>query len=290
VASNNSEEQPKRLSTESSKHAHSNQTLTIDGSESNSPTPNSPHRSDDMSQENTLNVPILSDILGGPIERGKVLVGLYEPSSQWLSFCLTIASGLVRRDHVVAVTTLTTPTSQIRQQLAKVLPNLQELEAAKRFTIIDWYTWMTGHKSAEGRSVDSLGLAQFNVQDSKFQRDDSPRYDFNLADNLSTFMKYNDERSFMQWFDKTIARMREARGIRAYGFVKHFHSESFYANLEAMADGIVELDNRHMEGSLENIVRLKNMKGLLHPTDWRVLRMTKSGLLQFSLEKKNDRK
>jgi len=239
-----------------------------------------------LSQGSSLDVPILSAILGLPIERGKVLVGLYAPSGQWLSFCLSIASGTMRRGHVVAVTTLTTPPSQIRQQLAKAVPNLKELEATKRFTIVDWYTWMTGYKSTESRSVDSLGLAQFNIQDSKFQREDSPVYDFVVADNLSTFMKYNDERSFMQWLDKTIARMREARGIRVYGFVKHFHSDAFYANLEAMADGIVELDNRQREGSLENVIRVKSMKGVPHPTDWRALRMTKSGLLELPSKRK----
>jgi hypothetical protein len=70
-----------------------------------------------------------------------------------------------------------------------------------------------GKKSTERRSVDSLGLAQFNVQDSGFQRYDSPLYDFLATDNYSAFMKYNDERPFMQWLDKTLARMRDLRGL-----------------------------------------------------------------------------
>ncbi len=138
-----------------------------------------------LNQEKGLHVPILSDILGFPIEQGKVLVGLYEPSTQWLSLILTIASGLLRRGHVVGISTLTTPPSEIRQRLAAAVPDLKEYETARRFTIIDWYTWMTGGKSTERRSVDSLGLAQFNIQDSKFQREDSPLYDFLAADNVS---------------------------------------------------------------------------------------------------------
>jgi hypothetical protein len=120
-----------------------------------------------------------------------------------------MATELLQRGCVVAIGTLATPTSQIRRRLARNLPNLQEIENAKRFTIIDWYTWMTGTKSAERRSVDSLVLAQFNVQDSKYQEDDSSLYDFMANDNLSTFLKYKDERTFMQWLDKTIACMRE---------------------------------------------------------------------------------
>ena len=139
---------------------------------------------------------------------------------------------------------------------------------------------MTGKKSIERRSVDSLALAQFNIQDSSYQRDDSPLYDFLAIDNMSAFLKYNDERAFMQWLDKTIGRMREMKGVRLYCFLKHFHSEPFYANLEAMADGVIDLDIHARGKHLENVIRLKNMKGVQHPTEWRTLRITTTGLLK----------
>ena len=108
-------------------------------------------------------------------------------------------------------------------------------------------------------------------------------YDFLASDNLSTFLKYNDERAFMQWLDKTIARMREFRGIRLYGFIKGFHSDAFYANLEAVADGVIELDNREKGKRLENMIRLRSIKGIQHPTNWRTLKITKSGLLELAV-------
>jgi KaiC/GvpD/RAD55 family RecA-like ATPase len=236
---------------------------------------------DNLNEEHALRLPIISDILKGPIPRSNILVLLYESSAQWLSLILTIASELLRRDHVVGITTITTPPAQVRQRLAITLPNLKELETAKQLTLIDWYTWMTGKKSTEPRSVDSLGLAQFNIQDSRYQRDDSPLYDFLVSDNLSAFLKYNDERAFMQWLDKTMARMREFRGVRLYCFLKHFHSDAFYANLEAMADGVIELDIRERQKHLENVIRLRSMKGIQHPTDWRTLKITTSGLLEL---------
>lgn len=235
-----------------------------------------------MNEDQSLKLPIISELLEGPVPRGKVLVGLYEPTSQWLPLILTVAAELLRRGRIVGIGTLATPTSQIRQQLARSVQNLQELEAAKRFALIDWYTWMTGTKSTERRSVDSLGLAQFNVQDSKYQKDDSSLYDFMASDNFSTFLKYNDERTFMQWLDKTIARMREFKGIRLYGFIKGFHSDAFYANLQGIADGVIELNVREREGRLENVIRLKSIRGMQHPTDWRPLRVTDSGFLELA--------
>ncbi len=130
--------------------------------------------------------------------------------------------------------------------------------------------------------MDSLGLAQFNIQDSRYQRDDSPLYDFLANDNLSAFLKYNDERAFMQWLDKTIGRMRETKGVRLYSFLKHFHSDAFYANLEAMANGVIELDLQERGKYVENVIRLKSMKGIQHPTDWRTLRIKKSGFLELT--------
>jgi KaiC/GvpD/RAD55 family RecA-like ATPase len=235
-----------------------------------------------LNQDQALHVPIISDILGLPVRRGKVLVCLYEPSAQWISLIITLASELLRRGHVVGITTLTTPPSQVREQLANVLTNLKEHEAAGRFAIIDWYTWMTGKKSPEPRSVDSLAMAQFNIQDSGFQRGDSARYDFLASDSLSAFLKYNDERAVMQWLDKTVARMRELRGVRLYGFVKRFHSDAFYANLEAMMDGVIELDNRERGRRLETVLRLTSIKGMRHPTEWQTLKMSNSGLLSLA--------
>lgn len=235
-----------------------------------------------MSQEQALDVPILSKILERPIARGSVFVGLYDPSAQWVSLILTIGSELLQKGYTVGITTLATQPSQIRQQVAKALRNLKELESANEFSILDWYTWMTGRKSIERRSVDSLGLAQFNVQDTRFQREDSPLYDFLANDNMSAFLKYNDEKSFMQWLDKTLARMRELKGVRIYGFMKRFHTDAFYANLEAMADGIIELDNRETGSGLENAIRLKSIKGIPHPTGWRTLKTTPSGFLELN--------
>ncbi len=95
-----------------------------------------------------------------------------------------MAAKLLQRGSIVGIGTLTTPPSQIRQHLTTALPDLKEIEAAKRLTIIDWYTWMTARKSSEARSVDTLALSQFNIQDARFQREDSPIYDFLAADNF----------------------------------------------------------------------------------------------------------
>jgi len=234
-----------------------------------------------LNEPQALHIPIVSDILKGPIPRGSVLVLFYEPSAQRLSFILTMVSELLKRGRVVGITTTSTPPAQIRQRLDAVMSNLKELELTKKLTLIDWYTWTTGKKSTESRSVDSLGLAQFNIQDSGYQKEDSPLYDFVAGENLSAFLKYNDERTFMQWLDKTFGRIREMKGIRLYCFLKHFHSDAFYANLEAMADGVIELDVRESQRRLENVIRLKSMNAVQHPTDWRTLRITKTGLLRI---------
>ncbi len=85
----------------------------------------------------------------------------------------------------------------------------------------------------------------------------------------------------MQWLDKTVARMREFRGVRLYGFIKGFHSEGFYANLQGIADGVIELKVREGQEGLENIIRVKSVRGLQHPTEWRRLKMTNSGFLEL---------
>jgi len=235
-----------------------------------------------LGQPEGLRVPILSDVLGYPMPRQKILVGLYEPASNWLSLILTMASGLLRNGHVVNIAATATPPSQIRAELGKTVPNLSELESGNKFFLSDWYTWVTGKKSEERISLDSLSIAKMSMDQSRFVKEFSPTYDFAVADNISAFLKYNDERTFMQWFDRLIASLRQLKGVRLYGFVKRFHSEALYANVEALADGVIELDYRERDGKLENLARVKILKGMPHPTEWRSLRVARDGTMELS--------
>ncbi len=173
-----------------------------------------------------------------------------------------MASALLRRGHVVNIVTATTSPSKIRAELGGTVPNLGELESGKKFFLVDWYTWMTNKRSEEAMSLDSLSLAKMSVDQRRMMTEFSPTYDFAAIDSCSTILKYNDERAFMQWFDRIVAGLKELKGVRLYGFLKRFHSEALYANVEALADGVIELDYREIEGKLENTIRVKSLKGV----------------------------
>lgn len=231
-----------------------------------------------------LRIPILSEILGYPVPRQKFLVGLYEPSSHWFPLILTMTSGLLRSGHVVNIVTTTTSPSQIRVDLSRTVPNLNELESGKKFFLSDWHTWMTGKKSEEAISLESLSIVKMSLDESSHVKEFSPTYDLVVVDNFSSLLKYNDERTFMQWFDRFVAGLKQLKGVRLYGFVKRFHSEMLYSNVEALADGVIELDYREREGKLENMIRVKSLKGMSHPTEWRSLGVVGDGSLQVLKE------
>ncbi len=229
-----------------------------------------------------LQIPILSEILGCPVPREKFLVGLYEPSAHWLSLILTMASGVLRNGHVVNVVTVASPPSQIRRELGHNIAKVDEFESSNKLLIADWHTWMTGKKSAERISVGSLSVGGLSLDQSIFVKELSPTYDLVVVDNISMVLKYNDERSFMQWFDKLVARLKPLKGIRLYGFVKGFHSEALYSNVEALADGVIELNYREHGGKLENAIRIKSLKGMMHHTEWKSLEVNPDGTLRLS--------
>jgi len=227
-------------------------------------------------------VPIISDILGRKIERGKFLIGFYDPAADWLSFILTLASTLPQKGYVVNITTTSTSPSEIRRIMNQV-PKLKETEVANRLTISDIYTWQTGRKSDEADTADSLSLAKASIDfGTKWLKESMPLYDFVVTDNYSPFMRYNEERVFTQWLDKIVPHIREMRGVRIWSFNKRVHSDALYATLESLADGIIELDYRETAGILEHMLRVKTMKGMLHPTDWRKLRLNSNGLMELS--------
>ncbi len=214
--------------------------------------------------------------------RQKFLVGLYDPPSHWLSLIMTMASGVLRNGYVVNVVTVASPPSQIRRELRRNIPKIDELESSNKLLIADWHTWMTGKKSDERISVGSLSVGGLSLDQSIFVKELSPTYDLVVVDNISMVLKYNDERSFMQWFDKLVARLKPLKGIRLYGFVKGFHSEALYSNVEALADGVIELKYREHNGKLENAIRIKSLKGMMHHTEWKSLEINSDGTLRLS--------
>ncbi len=228
-------------------------------------------------------VPIISDILGRKIERGKFLIGLFDPAADWLSFILTLASSLLQKGYVVNITTASTPPSEIRRIMNRAVPKLKETEVVNRLTISDTYTWQTGRKSDEAESADSLSLAKASIDfGTTWVKKTMPHYDFAVTDSLSPFLRYNEERVYTQWLDKIVAHVREMKGVRLWSYIKRYHSDALYAVLESLADGIIELDYRETAGILEHVLRVKTMKGMLHPTDWRRLRLNSNGFMELS--------
>jgi KaiC/GvpD/RAD55 family RecA-like ATPase len=230
--------------------------------------------------ERGLKIPILSDILERDVPRQSFLVGLFEPAADWLAFTLTQASGvLLQGNLVVNFVTTSTPPSRVKEMLQRFTPNLKEANRLQRFFITDMYTWITGQKSEEAESVDSLSIGKMLTRSTvQF----AARSDFVVNDNASALLRYNDERTFMHWFDKLIAGLRQLNGVRLYGFTKRFHSEALYAYLESLADGVIELDYRENGGVLEHFVRVKSMKGMPHASDWRRLTTNPDGSMQLS--------
>lgn len=235
-----------------------------------------------MSDSNGLQIPILSELLGGDVPRGRFLVALFDPSADWPSLAFTMTSGLLRQGNVVNLVAISISPAEVRRELQRTIPNLKELEVGRRLYLYDWHTWMTGKKSDEPFSVDSLSVAKLSSDAPMYFKEYSPAYDFALVDNLSTMLKYNDERAFMQWFDRLVARLRPMKGDRLYGVVKGFHSESFYSNIEMLADGVIELTLRERDDELQNAIRIKSFKGVAHTTKWRSLKTDSTGQVSLN--------
>jgi len=228
-------------------------------------------------------VPILSDILGREVQRGKFLIGFYDPAAHWLSFALTLASTLVQKGYMVNVTTTNTPPTEIRRIMNQAVPALKETDVAKRLTISDIYSWQTGRKSEEADKADSLSLAKASIDfGTAWLKGSMPHYDFAVTDSFSPFLRYNDERVFAQWLDRIVPHVREMKGVRLWSFIKRVHTDALYAILESLADGIIELDYRETSDGIEHALRIKSMKGIPHTTSWRRLKVNTSGLMDLS--------
>jgi KaiC/GvpD/RAD55 family RecA-like ATPase len=90
---------------------------------------------------------------------------------------------------------------------------------------------------------------------------------FIAFDTLSTLLAYNSEELCVRFMKAHLARMKRHGNIGAYAIETGIHSNSFYNEVKATFDGVIELKLEEMDGELRRFIRVYRYRGA-HETKW----------------------
>lgn len=105
-----------------------------------------------------------------------------------------------------------------------------------------------------------------------------------ITENSSVAARYNDEKS---WVEYTLTRvlpaasMTKAMNIR--GVSLGVHSDSAYKQLEAAAQGVIDLKVEEVEGEAKNRIRIRKMLNAPFDAHWHQLKVSEN--FEVTLEK-----
>ena len=132
---------------------------------------------------------------------------------------------------------------------------------------VDMYSWLLGERSSERFQIDNASdVAAMSVVLSTAAEAAGDK-SFVVFDTLSTLLAYNSEELTVRFMKSHLARMKRHSNIGAYAIETGIHSNSFYNEVKATFDGVIEMKLEEMDGELRRFIRVYRYRGS-HETKW----------------------
>lgn len=228
-------------------------------------------------------ISLIEDLTKGPIPMGSYLMVEFTGSSQWYNASFTITASWLRSGGRVFYVALAQPPANVRSKLGGLGMNVEELENEDRLSIMDGYSASIGQKSSEKFAVDSLKVADLSILFARQVMIGRPMPGaqvygpdwLRMVDNASTVARFNDERAWVEFLlTRNVPAASITKTIFIAAFGKGLHSEKVYEQVEAAADGIIDLKVDESEEEPRDLIRIRSMKNVGFDRRWHPLKMS----------------
>jgi len=241
-----------------------------------------------------MRMSLIEDLLKGPLPPGKCILVEYDPTSAWYQASISLTAEWLRKGGTATYNVTSQQPDNVRSQLKQLGVDVARLEADDKLRVFDWYTATLGRKSNEKYAFYSLKAADLSVLHSKYMMASedavellrpSPSPDWlRIVDDLSCLARFNEEKSWVE-FVRTrlfpISSLWTSTGIG--GVIKGVHSEWVYKNLEAAADGVIDIRLDETSEEAKSMMRIRSMRNMGFDSRWHPLKMAETS--EVSLEK-----
>lgn len=236
-----------------------------------------------------LALPVLKELIPHDIEYGTILLVEFGPDSMWFETSLTIAAQPLRSGIRTQYLTFQRMPMEIRRVLASFGLDVKKLENDNVLQIIDCYTAQTGLGISEedpSITLRSLKLSDWSIRSAQSIKRGYPaegRRWLNIEDNGSILSKYNSENAIIEyWRTRNIPETRVSEDIIITSLLTGTVSDMFRNQFEALHDGIIDFKSEEKEGRMQQLVRVRKMRGGNYDTRWRGLRVLDNGEVELT--------
>ena len=233
-----------------------------------------------MTATEHFKIPILEPMLPEGIPSGIFLLIEYDPDSVFYNLVLTLAAGALSRGHSVDLTCLEHDPDMVRRDLEVMGVNVTELAAGDIpcLKFIDGYSAAIGQSSKEKYYYPSMNVSDHSIDVLTAMKsrpeEDKWRGRICFCDNLSVMLRYNTEKSFIDFHaTRLLPSLRARRRTHFLPFTRGVHSDLFYKSMESLADGILDLKLDSSGEEPVNMLRLRSFKRGPHDAKWQKLKV-----------------
>jgi KaiC/GvpD/RAD55 family RecA-like ATPase len=233
-----------------------------------------------------LRVPLLTGLIPGGLPWGSILLVEFEASSLWYEASFTLSAqaleaGIPTDYHVFQRTP-----EDVTRALERMGISFPAARRRGLFRIFDSFSAQTGLRRPTlerpyGFVSQGLRLRDWKVGALGVLRDPHERNRLHIDDNDSLLATANSEPEILDFFQsRAFAGAREKGLTFLHGFTVGTHSERFLRRLEALADGILDFACLERHGRLEQVARVRVLRGTSHDSRWRILGVSRRGVVQ----------
>ena len=216
-----------------------------------------------MPSDNSIDIPILSEIIPDELKAGTLFLVEFDPESEWLAIATTMTAGYLHAGGRAAYIAELRSPETVRENLFALGVDVSVMSKEGRFWMVDRYsaTLTGGRLEGEGSSVfepmdggirfRSLKLSDLSIQWLKEKKQGHEPWDvvdtwppgaLAIGESISQLLRFNEEKPYLEWaISRVNPNIRRAKRILFVGYVRDIHSESFYKRLESDADGVIDL-------------------------------------------------
>ncbi|HYB67423.1 MAG TPA: hypothetical protein VEC43_03775 [Candidatus Acidoferrales bacterium] len=213
-----------------------------------------------------LDLPILSEVFGR-IPYGRVILGLYDPDSQYSSLMISIAAEHLKTGGDLLYLASSGPAVEIRQQFNDLGVNIAEYEARDNAVLFDVYSGLMGVKSSEKYQNTASNLNERSIVIGQSALEWPPGT-LVFVESFSS-LAVDQDKVFAK-FSRKVAGIWKAQGaVMIVGLPVDIHTPQFYQEMKLLCDGVFEVSLKEYRGEVINAIRARSMKRQSSDTRWR---------------------